>query len=133
MKNKVSFAGVGLIGVSTVLAVVSAILYNMSYAKDGATQVLLIIAAAVGALSLVLAFVMGKEFPNMLVIAHAVLAMAAIAVSIAPMVNEIGLVYAGLDPVTNLNGYIVFAAFAAVTWLLALLGSFVGVGKRAAQ
>lgn len=133
MKNKVSFVGVALIVVSTVLAVVSAILYNLSYAKDGLVQILLIITAVVGALAIAVAFLMGRELPNLLVVAHAVLAMAALAASIAPMVNEIGLVYAGLDPLTNLVGYIVFAAFAAVTWLFALLGSFVGVGKRAAK
>ena len=86
MKNKVSFIGFALVCASTVLAIVSAILYNFAYIKAPQTYTLLIIAAIVGAGALALAVALGKEIPNLLAAAHAVLLMAALGVSIAPMV-----------------------------------------------
>ncbi|MBQ5987147.1 MAG: hypothetical protein IJL59_07755 [Clostridia bacterium] len=130
MKNKVSFIGFALVCASTVLAIVSAILYNFAYIKAPQTYTLLIIAAIVGAGALALAVALGKEIPNLLAAAHAVLLMAALGVSIAPMVNEMGLVYAGLNPQTNLTGFITFAAFTGVAWLIAVIGAFLGVAKR---
>ena len=132
MKNKVSYFGFVLVAAATVLAVVSAVLYKFSYATVGTTVVLLVLTAVAGAIALALAVALGKEIPNLFVVAQAVLAMAALAMSIAPMVNEIGLVYAGLDPMSNLTGYIVFVAFAGVTWVIALLASFCGITKKAA-
>lgn len=130
MKNKVSFIGFALVCASTVLAIVSAILYNFAYIKAPQTYTLLIIAAIVGAGALALAVALGKEIPNLLAAAHAVLLMAALGVSIAPMVNEMGLVYAGLNPQTNLTGFITFAVFTGVAWLIAVIGAFLGVAKR---
>lgn len=131
MKNNVSKIGFVLIAATTVLSIVSAILYNFALYKTGIVFVMLILAAVSGALALGLAAVLGKEIPNFLVIIHAVLLMVALAASIAPMVNEFGLVYAGLNQSSNLTGYILFAVFACVTWLLALIASFIGVTKKA--
>lgn len=131
MKNNVSKIGFVLVAATTVLSVVSAILYNSALYKTGIVSVLLILAAVAGALALGLASVLGKEIPNFLVVIHAILLMAAFAASIGPMVNEFGLVYAGLNQSSNLIGYIVFAVFAFITWLIALVASFVGVTKKA--
>ena len=99
--------------------------------KQGIVFTLLICAAAAGLIACALAAAIGKEIPNLVVIAQAVLLMAAFAASIAPMVNEIGLVYAGLNQFRGLIGYIVFAAFACVTWLIATVASFTGITKKA--
>ena len=131
MKNNVSKIGFVLVAATTVLSVVCAILYNSALYKNGVVFTLLICAAVAGALALVLAGVLGKEIPNLLVIVHAVLLMAALAASIGPMVNEMGLVYAGLNQFSGLVSYIVFAVFAGVTWLIAVLASFTGVTKKA--
>lgn len=133
MNKKVSIIGFILVAASTVLSIVSAILYSGVLMKDGLTYTLLILAAVAGAIALGLALALGKEIPNLFVIAHAILAMAALGISIAPMVNEMGLVYAGLNPQSNLTSFIVFAVFACVTWVLALLGSFIGVTKKEKQ
>lgn len=131
MKNNVSKIGFILIAATTVLSVVSAILYNFALYKISVVFVLLILAAVSGALALGLAAALGKEIPNFLVIIHAILLMAAFAASIGPMVNEFGLVYAGLNQSSNLSGYILFAVFAFITWLLAFVASFTGVTKKA--
>ncbi|MBQ4428081.1 MAG: hypothetical protein IJP67_01235 [Oscillospiraceae bacterium] len=130
MKDKVSIVGFALVCASTVLSIVAAILYNFALLKNGTTYVLLVIAAVLGAAALALALKLGKEIPNIVVVVHTLVAMAALGVSIAPMVNEIALVYAGLNPQSNLTGYIVFAVFACVTWILGLVASFTGVTKK---
>ena len=130
VKNKVKFFGFLLIAASTVLAIVSIFLYNMALFRVNATTILLVVAAVAGVATLLLANSLGREISNFCVVVHTVLLMAALAVSIAPMVNEMGLVYAGLDPVSNLTGYFIFAAFVAVAWLLALVVSFTGIAKK---
>lgn len=130
MKDKVSIVGFALVCASTVLSVVAAILYNFALLKNGTTYVLLVIAAVLGVAALAAAIKLGKEIPNIVVVAHTIVAMAAFGISIASMVNEIALVYAGLNPQSNLTGYIVFAAFACVAWILALVATFTGVTKK---
>ncbi len=129
MKEKKTL-GFYLVAVSTILAIVSVILYNNALMKTSTTTVLLVIAAVVGAAAVAAALLLGKEIPNLLAAAHAVLVMAALGVSIAPMVNEIGLVYAGLNPQSNLTGYITFAVFAGITWLIAVVAAFIGTNKK---
>lgn len=131
MKNKVSYFGFFLVAATTVLSIVSAVLYNSALYKEKIVFTLLICAAAAGLLALVLAAALGKEIPNLFVIAQAILLIIAVGASIGPMVNEIGLVYAGLNQFSGLVSYIIFAAFACVAWLLAVLASFTGVTKKA--
>ena len=132
MNKKVSIIGFFLIAATTVLSVVSAILYQFSYATDQLATYLFVGAAVVGVIALGLAMALGKEIPNLFVACHTLILMAAIGVSIPPMVNEMGLVYAGLDPQSNLTGYIIFAVVACITWLIALIASFFGVTRKAA-
>ena len=128
--NKKITLGFVLAAVSTVLSVVCAVLYKSALMKDDRTYIILIAAAAAGALALILAWVMGKEIPNLLLCAHAVLLMAALGISIAPMVNEMGLVFAGLNPQTNLSGFITYAVAAGIAWLISVVASFAGVTAK---
>ena len=132
MNKNVKMIGFVLAAASTVLSLVCVILYKFVYIRTGNTTPLLIGAVIAGALALVTAVAMGKELPNILLLAHTVLVMAGLCISIAPMVNEIGLVYAGLNPQTNVTGFYTFAVFAGVTWLIALIASFIGLTKKAA-
>ena len=132
MKNNKITLGFVLAAVSTILCVVGLVLYKSALMQDSLTNTLLICAAVAGAAALVLAFVLGKEIPNICLIAHAVLIMAAIGISAAPMVNEFGLVYAGLNPKTNLSGYITFAVCACIAWVISIVAPFMGVTKNEA-
>jgi drug/metabolite transporter (DMT)-like permease len=132
MKNNKITLGFVLAAVSTILCVVGHGLYKSALMQDSLTNTLLICAAVAGAAALVLAFVLGKEIPNICLIAHAVLIMAAIGISAAPMVNEFGLVYAGLNPKTNLSGYITFAVCACIAWVISIVATFMGVTKKEA-
>ena len=116
---------------STVLSLVCAILYKFVYLQTKGPFALLIVALLAGIAALALAIKLGKEIPNFCLIIHTVLVMAALGMSIAPMVNEIGLVYAGLNPQTNVTGFYTFAVFAGITWLIAVVASFIGVSKKA--
>ena len=132
MNNKKISVGFVLAAVSTVLAIVCAVLYKSVVQQNGTTYALLILAAVAGAAALVLAFVLGKEIPNLFLIAHAVLLMAVIGISIAPVVNDMGLVFAGLYQKDIISAYITFAIFACIAWLIAVVASFMGVTKKEA-
>ncbi len=132
MKNNKITLGFVLTAVSTVLAIVCAFLYKSVVQQTSTTYTLLIFAAIAGAAALILAFVLGKEIPNLFLIAHAVLLMAVIGVSIAPVVNDMGLVFAGLYQMDIINAYITFAIFACIAWLVSVVASFLGVTKKEA-
>ena len=132
MNNKKITVGFVLTAISTVLAIVCCFLYKSVVQQAGTTYTLLIFAAVAGAAALVLAFVLGKEIPNLFLIAHAILLMVAICISIAPVVNDMGLVFAGLYQMDIINAYITFAIFACIAWLIAVVASFMGVTKKEA-
>lgn len=132
MNNKTFKPGLVFAAASTVLSVVCAVLYRSSYIKISTTYTLLICAAVAGVAGLALAIMRGSEISNLILGAHAVLLMAAIGMSIGPMVNEIGLVYAGLNPKTNLTGFMTFAIAACITWLISVVASFMGMTKKEA-
>ena len=132
MNNKKITVGFVLTAISTVLAIVCCFLYKSVVQQASTTYTLLIFAAIAGAAALVLALVMGKEIPNLFLIAHAVLLMAVIGISIAPVVNDMGLVCAGLYQMDIIKAYITFAIFACIAWLAAVVASFLGVSKKEA-
>ena len=132
MNNKKITLGFVLAAVSTVLAIVGLFLYKSVGQQIGTTNTLLILAAVAGAAALVLALVLGKEIPNFFLIAHAVLLMAAVGVSVAPVVNDLGLVFAGLYQMDIINAYITFAVVACVAWLVSVVASFLGVTPKEA-
>lgn len=132
MNNKKISLGFVLAAISTVLSVVCAFLYKSVVQQNGTTVTLLIFAAVAGAAALCLAFVRGKEIPNLFLIVHAVLLMAALAISIAPVVNDMGLVFAGLYQMDIINAYITFAVVVCVAWLISVIASFMGVSKKEA-
>lgn len=132
MNNKKITLGFVLAAVSTVLAIVGIFLYKSVVQQIGTTNTLLILAAVAGAAALVLALVLGKEIPNFFLIAHAVLLMAAVGVSVAPVVNDMGLVFAGLYQMDIINAYITFAVVACVAWLVSVVASFLGVTPKEA-
>ena len=131
MKDRASLLGIVLSGSTTVLTIVSILLYKFTLIKTNNTYIMLVCAAGVGLLSLLIAIRIGKELPNFIVLIQTLLVMAGLGFSVAPMVNEIGLVYAGLNPQSNLTAYLIVVAFAAISWLIGLIATFTGITKRA--
>ena len=108
---------------AAILAVVAVVLYgSVMYTADAVRPVM-------ACAAVVLAF-MGKTFANFLAIVATALAMLGLGLSVGPMVNEIGLVYAGLNPYSNVAGFVNFAVVAAIIWVLALIGTFCGLVKK---
>ena len=132
MNNKKITLGFVLAAISTILSVVCVVLYKSVSQQDGNTNILLILAAFAGAAALLLSIARGKEIPNLFLIAHAILLVAAIGISIAPVVNDMGLVFSGLYQNDIIAAYITFAIFACVAWLIAVVASFMGVTKKEA-
>ncbi len=129
MKKKISF-GFVLVAISTVLSIAGVVLYRDALIKSNITNTLLIISAIVGCCAMLTAVITGKEISNIFAGAHVILFMAAICSSISPMVNEIGLVYAGLNPKSNLTGYKNFVITCCIGWLVGLISSFSGLTKK---
>ncbi len=132
MNNKKITFGFVLAAISTILSVVCMLLYKPVAQQTGTTNTLLIFAALAGVLALVLAIVRGKEIPNLFLAVHAILLMAALAVSFAPVVNDMGLVFAGLYQKDIIAAFITFAIVAGIAWLIAVVASFAGVTRKEA-
>ncbi len=128
--KKISF-GFYLVALSTVLAIVSLIMYKNALVQTGIVNVFLILAIAAGACAVIAAIVKGNELANVLAAVHVVLMMAAVTASIGPMVNDIGLAYAGLNDMAAIIPYFTFAGVACAGWLLSLVASFAGIVKKA--
>ena len=128
--KKTSF-GFYLIALSTVLAIVGLVLYKNALVKTSQVNTFLILAIVAGACAIIAAIALGKEIANVLAAAHVILLMAAVAVSIGPMVNDIGLAYAGLNQWSAIIPYFQFVGVACGGWLLSLIASFSGIVKKA--
>ena len=114
---------------AAILAVVAVVLYGSVMYTADAVRPVMIAVAVVACAAVVLAF-MGKTFANFLAIVATAPAMLGLGLSVGPMVNEIGLVYAGLNPYSNVAGFVNFAVVAAIIWVLALIGTFCGLVKK---
>ena len=114
---------------AAILAVVAVVLYGSVMYTADAVRPVMIAVAVVACAAVVLAF-MGKTFANFLAIVATALAMLGLGLSVGPMVNEIGLVDAGLNPYSNVAGFVNFAVVAAIIWVLALIGTFCGLVKK---
>ena len=128
--KKTSF-GFYLIALSTVLAIVGLVLYKNALVKTSMVNTFLILAIVAGACACVAAIALGKEIANVLAAAHVILLMAAVAVSIGPMVNDIGLAYAGLNQWSAITPYFTFVGVGCAGWLISLIASFAGIVKKA--
>ena len=129
MKAKRS-AGFVFVLISTIIAGVCIYLYRDALIRSDLAAKLLIAATAAGVCAVLTAFVPGNELANICAAAHVILMIAAISISISPMVNEMGLVYAGLNPMSNLTGYLRFAVVGCIAWLLGLISTFTGLVKK---
>ena len=128
--KKTSF-GFYLIALSTVLAVVGLVLYKNALVQTGQVNTFLILAIVAGVCACGAAIALGKEIANVLAAVHVILMMAAVAVSIGPMVNDIGLAYAGLNQWSEITPDFHFVAVGCVGWLASLIASFAGIVKKA--
>ena len=130
MKSKKTI-GFYFVIIASVLTAAGLYLYPSVYSRDPMASKLLMASLIAGAVTILAALVIGKEFSNFLVIAFTVLLMVAVGFSIAPMVTPIALWYAGLYDLNTVHSYFIFGGVALAAWLLALISSFTGVVKKA--
>ena len=126
-------AGFYLSALSAVLALVCIFLYGNVLFTDGYVRPLLIANVVISALILALTAA-NKPIPggNLLPLINAILCMAAVALSIAPMVNTVVFAFMGMNPMSNAQGFLVFAGVGLCAWLLSVIASFLGLVKKAA-
>ena len=130
MKKTVGFYFAAL---SAVLAIVCIFLYGNVLFTNGYVRPLLIADVVISAAVLALS-ASGKPIPggNLLPLVCSLLCMAAVALSIAPMVNTVVFAFMGMNPMSNAQGFLVFAGAGLCTWLLSVIASFLGIVKKAA-
>jgi len=123
-------AGFYLSALSAVLALVCVFLYGSVLFTSSYVRPLLIANVVLSALILVLVAA-NKPVPggNLLPLVGAILCMAAVALSIAPMVNTVVFAFMGMNPMSNAQGFLVFAGFGLCAWLLSVIASFLGLVK----
>ena len=116
---------------ASILAIVALILYNQVMYKMPAVRIMLIAAAVVGVLQLLLAGFaprIAAYFP----ICQAALLMSAAVWGTNLMVNQIAYVYAGLDPMSTILGWILYIAFVVVAGIISLVAAFWRVNPKKA-
>jgi len=123
-------AGFYLSALSAVLALVCVFLYGSVLFTSSYVRPLLIANVVLSALILVLVAA-NKPVPggNLLPLVGAILCMAAVALSIAPMINTVVFAFMGMNPMSNAQGFLVFAGFGLCAWLLSVIASFLGLVK----
>ena len=109
--------------VAGVLAIVAAVLYRSVPYRFQPVYVMLICAAVVAALHYILAG-FAPRFAAYLPIGMSALLASAAVWGTQLMVNQLGYVYAGLDPVSTIQAWILFIACTVVAMLLSIVASF---------
>ena len=117
---------------SCILALVCIFLYGNVLYTNTYVRPLLIAGVAVSVLLLVLAGKGKTTIVNILPLLSAILCMAAVALSIAPMVNTVVFAFMGMNPMSNAQGFLVFAGAGLCAWLLSVIAAFLGIVKKAA-
>ena len=116
-------ASVVLTLIAGLLAVVAAVLYKGVMYRYQPVYVMLICAAVVAALHYILAG-FAPRFAAYLPIGMSALLASAAVWGTQLMVNQLGYVYAGLDPVSTIQAWILFIACTVVAMLLSIVASF---------
>ena len=126
-------AGFYLSALSCVLSLVCVFLYGSVLFTSDFVRPILIVNVVVCAVVLGLTLA-GKVIPcgNLLPFINAILCMAAVALSIAPMVNTVVFAFMGMNPMSNAQGFLTFAGVGLAAWLLSVIASFTGIVKRCA-
>lgn len=128
MKKQFGF-GAYMCAVAAILAVVGAVIYRSVMYTESYVFYLLLGAAALTVIGLLLA----KALPgvaNYVPICVSFLLFSAIVWAAKPMVNQLGYVVAGLEPVSTVITFFVFAGFALAAGIIAILASFLKMGKE---
>ena len=124
--------GFYLSALAAVLALIGVILYGNVPQTHSLVRPLLIICVVLSAL--VLAVSAGKaKFAggNLLPVANALLCMAAVGLSIGPMISTVVFAFMGMSPMSSAQGYLMFAGVAVAAWLLSVIAAFPGIVKKA--
>ena len=117
--------------VATVLAIISLVLYTSTTSALGVVYGLICAAIVVEVLLIVLSKVMGnKPVLNLASSVCAVLLGYALVTSFNTQLDAIGYVVSGLYTFEQIQPFVIFAVFLAVTFLLYIIASFMDLGKQ---
>lgn len=117
--------------ISAVLTLICLFQYGNVLFSNSYVRPLLIASLVLSVLFLAVSAKGKSSVGNLLPLLNAVLVMAAIALSIAPMVNTVVFAFMGMNPMSNAQGFLVFAGVAFCAWLFSVIASFLGVVKKA--
>ena len=124
--------GFYLTALSAVLALVCIFLYGNVLFTSTYVRPLLIASVILSVLILAAAAKGKSTVGNILPLLSAILCMTAIALSIAPMVNTVVFAFMGMNPMSNAQGFLVFAGVSLCAWLLSVIAAFLGIVKKTA-
>ena len=130
MKNKLGF-GAYMSIVAAILAVVGCVLYRSVLHTYQPVYYMLIGAAAAVVIGLLLAKVL-PGVANYIPIIMSFLLFSAIVWATSKMVDQLGYVVAGLEPVSTIISYFIFVGFTLAAGVVAIIASFLKFGEKAA-
>ena len=130
MKNKLGF-GAYMSIVAAILSVVACVLYRSVMYQYQPVFFMLIGAAAAAVIGLLLAKVL-PGVANYIPIIMSFLLFSAIVWGSNLVVNQLGYVVAGLEPVSTIISYFIFVGFTLAAGVVAIIASFLKFGEKAA-
>lgn len=130
--NKKLPIGLGLTVFATVLSIIAVGIYTTVMYTMIAVYAILAIALVIGVAAVGVARIVGrKSWLNVAPVLNAVLMGSAGAWAAMVMVNQLGYVASGLDPIGTISGFIAFEVVAVVAMVINIIASFIGVERAA--
>lgn len=128
LENKA--AGFYLSALAAILSVVGMLLYSRSMYKETIVYVLLAAHIIIFCIVTGLSAVCGnKKIFRSVTLVNAVLLASVLVQSLNPMVNQIGFVFSGLDPMSTISGFLVFTVICFVGMVLNVVASYLRYTK----
>lgn len=130
--NKKLPIGLGLTVFATVLSIIAVGIYTTVMYTMIAVYAILAIALVIGVAAVGVTRIVGrKSWLNVAPVLNAVLMGSAGAWAAMVMVNQLGYVASGLDPIGTISGFIAFEVVAVVAMVINIIASFIGVERAA--
>lgn len=128
MKNKA--LGSYLAAVAAVLSLAAVVVYNFVSIQNSAVMGLLIGAVVLAAASVALSkLVENNWIVALLPVATSVVITLAIGNAFTPMVDQLGFVVSGLDPVSTIAGFITYVVITAIAMIASVVSCFTSFEK----
>ena len=123
--------GIHMVAAAELLAIIAMVVYGKTLYRDGLCYIVLGGSAAVFVVLGGFYLKFRKELVlRLLILVNAILLALGFVQSFGPMANELGYVVSGLDPISAITGFIVYAVITFAGMVLYIISSYMNLDKE---